>query len=686
MVKAKRYNEIDLSDFYVVSPVFKRYSQFNLWSENFSEYNHIKYCEMYLSQYFFGQTQKYLLENFSEAFLLTLYNSQRFLKFIKSGFFKYINFHFLLLFQNNRFFFFGDSFKEVEIFVEEYFQRYIQNFFEQDLLTCIVSCINELVPNSFREYLNNRFKFIYKELLIVESNTRSLSNSVVILNLKGSDKKYYSLGFSNYNLTIKNFYFERSNVKIYLKIKSFYYYLTGFLSKIYKSLDSVTKVPEVLTPTFLLEDTIYCWGHCRNNTYKTVFSKNFLYSLFDLSKTSTGYKYLTFNREIKSSLSLLALQKWCFYVFSKCIYKSFNIVSLHSGKKESNNVNHDFYFLLESSRILINFDKKRNDMGIYRDSVDVFFEDIKSISRKLDDTTIMRFSKSFECTFNKFFAKFYLERGVGILTACKKVFKNLESSPEITFEAKSLVHFFEENCDEFCLNIEDIFNSKFKNSYTNLKRIKKNSSNTSKILFANKLNIFKAFYQCFEEEFTITPLNNLSNSNKIKVKHFWIDYSFSQSKKIFNKRTKNFSNRWGLYAHKNFLNVNKSLFVFHSNLSSYKYLFSYNYIYIFSDRFYTIKMTLLYNFCFFSSGLCNQKFKIEFWKYVPSKENKISFESHGNFLLKNTKHDWPDLTEEVNAICGNTKKICSKKTIFEVSDYEDDEDVLEEFIVDLFSK
>ena len=128
MEKAKKYSKTDLADFYAVSPVFKRYSQLNLWSENFSEYYNIKYCEIYLSQYIFGCVQKYILEHFSESFLLDLYTSLNFLKFIKSGFFKYINLHFLFFFQNNRFFLSEDYHEGVEIFVEEYFQRYIKFF------------------------------------------------------------------------------------------------------------------------------------------------------------------------------------------------------------------------------------------------------------------------------------------------------------------------------------------------------------------------------------------------------------------------------------------------------------------------------------------------------------------------------------------------------------------------------
>nr|QWK45035.1 hypothetical protein [Lessoniopsis littoralis] len=699
MEKAKRYSETDLADFYSVSPVFKRYSQLNLWSENFSEYNNIKYCEIYLSQYFFGRTQKYLLENFSDSFLLTLHNSPKFLKFLKSGFFKYINFHFLFLFQNNRFFFFGDSFKEVEIFVEEYFQRYIQIFFEQDLLTCLVTCINEIVSKSFREYLNNRLKFVYKKIIIVESNTKSLSNSVVILNSTESVKNNtYFLGFVDYKNIIKNFYFERSKVNILVKKKNLHFFLTGFPYKIYKSLGRVKEIPGVIKPTFFFEDTTYSWGHSIINTHKKLLPQTFNYGLFYLSKTSTVYKYFTFSLEVglflKYPTSLVFKYNWCFYTFSKCVYKSFNTFTLHSKKKGNKNYNNDFYFLLESYQILISFDNKINDIGIYHDSVDVFFEDIKPICTKLVDTTIMRFSKPFECTFNKFFNKIYLGRGLSNLTeyekvlliTYKKAFKNLEYFFKINYEARSLVSFFEENCSEFCLNIDDIFNSKLKNSYINLKVIKKDLNNISRVDLLNVWNTFKSFYLCFEEEFIIIPVNNLSNYNKIRVKNIIFDRNFIQSK----KGLKIFNNKWGLYSYRNFLNINKSLFLFYLNSYSYNYLFKYNGVFSFLDRFYIIKTNLLYNFCFFSSGLYNQKFKIEFLEEpidsIYSKDNKIFSDSCGNFLIKTKQKVWSELEEEVNVIYVNTNKVCSKKTILEVSDYEEDEAVLEEFVVNLFSK
>nr|YP_010206391.1 hypothetical protein LK121_mgp17 [Alaria crassifolia]UAX19903.1 hypothetical protein [Alaria crassifolia] len=684
MEKAKRYSETDLADFYSVSPVFKKYSQFNLWSESFSEYNNIKYCEIYFSKYFLGLTQKYLLENFSESFLLTLNNSPNFLKFIKSGFFKYINFHFLVLFQSNRFFFGGNSFQEVEIFVEEYFQRYVQIFFEQDLLICLVACINEIVPKSFRECLNNRLKLVYNDFLIVELNTKALSNSVVILNLTKSDKStYYYLGFIDYKNIIRKFYFDRSKVNIPIKTKSFYFFFNGFSHKIYKSLSVLKEIPEARNPTFFLEDTIYNWGYCIINVYKKGRPQNFNYDFF---KSLTGYKYFTFNREVESSLksnvSIEFRGKWFFYTFSKCSYKSFNTFLFDKIKKDSKNYNIDFYLLLESCQVLISFDKRRNNIGIYRDSVDVFIEDIKSIYPKLVDTTVIKFSKPFESTLNKFFNNIYLRRGLDNLTkhekvflvVCKKAFKKLEYFLETTYKVKSLLYFFDENSCEFCLNIEDIFNSKFNNSYTKFKVANKYPRHASKVDLLNMSNTFKDFYKYFGEEFTAIPVTNSINYKKKRVQNIIFSHRFIQSRQRVNKiklfLLLNFSNKWGLYYCINFSNINKFLFLFHLNSRGYKYLFKYNGAFSFSDKFYIIKMNLLFNFCFLSYNLFNNNFSC-----VQS-----------NFLIKNKKIYGPTLEEKVNVTYVSTKRVCRKKARLEVSDYEDDENILEEFIVDLFSK
>nr|YP_009003453.1 hypothetical protein [Costaria costata]AGW80366.1 hypothetical protein [Costaria costata] len=377
MKKAKRYSEIDLANFYAISPVFKRYSQFNPWPENFNEYNNLKYCERYLAQFFGGCTQKYILEYFSEYFWLTLCNNPKFGKFVNSGFFKYINWHFLVLYQNNRFFCFGDSHKEIEIFVEEYFQRYIKIFFEQDLLRCIITCINEVVSNSFKKYLNTRVKYIYKDLLLIESKVKPLSNSVVLINFTESKRcEYHYLGFADYK---KKKSFCRFAINTIIKRECSYPFLVYFSYKIYKSLNTSKEVSGVIKSSFLsffLEDTMYNWGHLIINSYNKTYPQTFNYLLISVYKTSGVYKYFTPYKKVEYYLkvySLLLLRYiWCFYTFTKCIYKLPNKLSFNAIIKGNDICNEDFQVLLWSSKVLVRYYKKKNDIGIYRESTNVF--------------------------------------------------------------------------------------------------------------------------------------------------------------------------------------------------------------------------------------------------------------------------------------------------------------------------
>nr|YP_009684019.1 hypothetical protein [Lessonia spicata]QDP13843.1 hypothetical protein [Lessonia spicata]QWK44652.1 hypothetical protein [Lessonia spicata] len=378
MEKTNKYSEIDLTDFYVLSPVFKRYSRLNLWSENFSEYHNINYCSIYLSQYICGCTQKYILEHFNEYFLLVLHKNPKFLKFLKSGFFKYITPHFLFFFKNNHFFFSEDSYEEMEIFVEEYFQRYIQIFFKRDLLICLVACMYELVPNSFKRYLQHQLEYIHKEIILIELNNISLSNSVIILNfIEEAKNKNYPLGFNCYKKIIKNFYFFGDKINIVSKPKLPYFFLIGFNYKIYKSLNTRKKGSDVLKfsfSSFFLEETIYIWGYRLLNKDKTKFFKRVNYILFELSKTSTIYKYLTFNKKVKFPLkicfSLFFRHNWCFYTFPQCVFKYPNKFTSEYLKKSRNDL--DFQFLVESFQVVNSFDKKLNDIGIYDEKVNIF--------------------------------------------------------------------------------------------------------------------------------------------------------------------------------------------------------------------------------------------------------------------------------------------------------------------------
>nr|QWK44461.1 hypothetical protein [Cymathaere triplicata] len=446
MVKAKRYSASDLTDFYAVSPVFKKYSQYNLWSENFSEYHNIKYCEIYLSQFFFSRTQKYILEHFSESFLWTLHNSQIFLKFVHSGFFRYINYKFLFLLKRNKLVFFSDSYEEVEIFVEKYFERYIQKKFEQDLLICLVTCINEIGLKSFEGYLNNYLKFVHKELLLIESITALSSNDAVIRNSTEINKRRHNhLGFVDYKVTTQIYNFDRAKAHIPIKREGSCFFITCYIYKNYKSLKLNKEVSGILTSNFLslfLVDTTYNWEHFAASHYKKVPQQTRSYFLCCSYKASTAYRYLTSNKKassLKTYYFLLPICSWCFYTSPDYVSKLSNKLTFNSTTKSSRAYNYNFQVLLGSFQIFVSFDKRINDIGIYRESINVFLEDIKPIYLELVNTAVRGLLKCFECIFNKTSTYVNLEVGfvslaefdVILLIYRKKVFEKLDPQKKI---------------------------------------------------------------------------------------------------------------------------------------------------------------------------------------------------------------------------------------------------------------
>lgn len=386
MVKAKKYSEADLANFYLVSPVFKKYSKLRLWSYNFSEYTNIIYCEIYLSKYFLGRTEKYILEYFSEYFLLTLQNSPKFLKFLESGFFKYINYHFLLLFQNNCLFFFEDFYEDVEFFVEEYFRIYIQDFFERDLLLCLITCIRKRVPISFDGYLSNRLKLISKGLLLIELNTKSLVNSVEIRNFIGGDRNNYCyLGFvSNTNKKLPLYKVKDSTA---VKRKYSYSLLIAPNSKIYKSVNIVKDISGAIKSKYLLS---FLGGTIFNLGYLAISTHN---------KASTEYYNVYYN--IYPTLSFRYNGR--FYTFVKCIYKLSEEVLFTPRIDGSSSFNYDFQGLLGSLQILVNFNKEKNDIGIYRENISLFNKNLNPIYFKLGGIINVSFLNRFEHDLNKLF-------------------------------------------------------------------------------------------------------------------------------------------------------------------------------------------------------------------------------------------------------------------------------------------
>nr|UNI92469.1 hypothetical protein [Silvetia siliquosa] len=116
------------------------------------------------------------MKYFSLSFLLILYDSPIFIKFIKSGFIKYVDFKFLLFFQENFLMHTRRPDKDIENFVDLYFKRHIRKKFENDLLCCLTKAVNELVPQSIRRplILRLRFKECYLNSILKVTNYNCL--------------------------------------------------------------------------------------------------------------------------------------------------------------------------------------------------------------------------------------------------------------------------------------------------------------------------------------------------------------------------------------------------------------------------------------------------------------------------------------------------------------------------------
>lgn len=191
MSKEKTYSKNDLVEFYYKCPLFKKYCQYNLWFGSFNEYDSIKYCKRYTYQYFNTSIKNFVLQHFSLSILFVLYASPCFIKFVESGFFKYLDFHFLLLFHNNYFNCSLKDKKNIENFVHKYFKKYLKNRLKQDLILCISKSINELPSNSFRLLLVNRTKYLRinvkkfssKQKVFLKSNEYKQEKAVFFTNL-----------------------------------------------------------------------------------------------------------------------------------------------------------------------------------------------------------------------------------------------------------------------------------------------------------------------------------------------------------------------------------------------------------------------------------------------------------------------------------------------------------------------
>lgn len=335
MGSAKKYSKNDLARLYESCPAFKKYCQFNLCSEEFGEYDKVKYFEKYLQEYTHAFIQRQLLQCFSSSFLAILHTSPSFMKFVKSGFIKYIDFHFLLYFQSNSFHYSNASFKAIELFVEEYFQRYSRKVFEEDLLKCLVKSVNEVVPKSLQGFMDSRLRFFYNQNLSSQIIDIPLYNGVKVENNILAFKKSCCSRDLEDKHFIKYFYLPNCvtlSIRLLCLAEVFSTSYLKFGNKSYKSLVVCKDPLSVAVPyffnTFLL-DTPYDWGLSFGVANKKKQVNKCLFFECFIDKSSFVFNYFfkllnsRYNEEILYMLSMG--YDWCFYRFLDVTYKPLNM-------------------------------------------------------------------------------------------------------------------------------------------------------------------------------------------------------------------------------------------------------------------------------------------------------------------------------------------------------------------------
>nr|YP_009073526.1 hypothetical protein ScloMp23 [Scytosiphon lomentaria]AIQ78547.1 hypothetical protein ScloMp23 [Scytosiphon lomentaria] len=183
-MKKKEFSKNNLSKFYYISPLFKKYCRLGLWFGSLEEFNNIRYCEKYLQEYVRSTIKKNLLgctflfscpSKLSDVFII---------KFLESRFFFYINFHFLLCFYNNSFLSsFVKSKLKIEIFVDSYYDKFIKEKLEKDFIFCIIKSTNIFGQNFVKSCLTNQHFFCLERGNMQKKDKKkikSLNKSVLI--------------------------------------------------------------------------------------------------------------------------------------------------------------------------------------------------------------------------------------------------------------------------------------------------------------------------------------------------------------------------------------------------------------------------------------------------------------------------------------------------------------------------
>lgn len=195
-MKKKEFSKTNLSKFYKSSPLFKKYCGLGLWFGSLEEFNNIRYCEKYLQKYTRALIKHKLLRDVNLISCSNLIKNAHFVKFLESGFLRYTDSHFLLIFHENSFLFsLAKSKTKIETFVNSYHQTYLKDELEKDLLSCILKptqgfmfSFSETHLINFRIYsLLKKYDFCIKNRNTLKNQSISEYNKIYLKLLKKKD-------------------------------------------------------------------------------------------------------------------------------------------------------------------------------------------------------------------------------------------------------------------------------------------------------------------------------------------------------------------------------------------------------------------------------------------------------------------------------------------------------------------
>nr|QWK44422.1 hypothetical protein [Chorda asiatica] len=404
MENPRRYSDNDLILLYESSPLFKKYCLFDFWSEHFYEYETIKYCETYFYKYLYAFCQSYLSQHCSLFFLSTLHRNYYFVKFHRSGFIKYMDYNFLLLFYENRFLGLLESSNKIEIFVDEYFQKCIKKIFEADLMACLIKSVSLNSPKCLRRHLDNRFKFLYKQIFNSQGHDNFLFNRLLkenyVLNRRLEDKKECVARSESKDL-VKNFYYI-FRLSFYSSISFSEIFLNSYCGnkdKVYSSIEAYVyffDIDYLKVTNIFLETTENGWGSFYKggkNSGSDEICRPFLSYLNDSFILFNYFGVIT-NR---ITLSLSSLQKYidkCFCVFVRPPYKYVGTNLLTGYKHFKPHLKSDVQALVESVEGQEDFDSQSKTTSIPFSIVKVFEKkrDIVQLKASFKSVTKLKLS------------------------------------------------------------------------------------------------------------------------------------------------------------------------------------------------------------------------------------------------------------------------------------------------------